>query len=136
MRWRVLLDLQGLKRLCVVVFYAGWAMIDECVAPLGQMGIGDQGVIVRLDVSVAACAGLDLCELERRLLESGFVEGASLRVVHEGPLGRDPMAVEVDDARIALRRCEAGAVMVRLRGDSIGCSRRVEAPACSCAASR
>ncbi|MER2519821.1 MAG: FeoA family protein [Bdellovibrionales bacterium] len=90
-------------------------MTDERIAPLGQLGIGDSGVIAHLDVSVAACAGLDLSELERRLLESGFVEGASLRVVHEGPIGRDPMAVEVDDARVALRRCEAGAVMVRIR---------------------
>lgn len=111
-------------------------MTDERVAPLGQMGIGDKGVVVRLDVSVAACAGLDLRELERRLLESGFVEGASLRVVHEGPLGRDPMAVEVDDARIALRRCEAGAVMVRMHESSFSRSNSVTASSCSCSASR
>lgn len=112
-------------------------MLEERVVPLAHMDVGDHGIVVRLDVSVAACAALDLPELERRLLESGFVEGAGLRVTHQGPLGRDPIAVEVDDARIALRRCEAGAVMVRIRKDfaKIGGSSRSEA-ACSCDTAR
>lgn len=112
-------------------------MTEECVALLGQMGIGDHGIVSRLDVSVAACAGLDLCELERRLLESGFVEGAALRVVHEGPVGRDPIAVEVDDARIALRRCEASAVVVRMHKGSgrIG-NAAIAGAACGCSAAK
>ena len=52
-------------------------------------------------------------ELERRLLEIGFVEGARVRVLHEGLFGRDPMAVMVDDTRIALRRREAAQILVR-----------------------
>ena len=51
-------------------------------------------------------------ELERRLLELGFVEGAEVEVLHEGPLGGDPIAVRVNDSTIALRRREAMAILV------------------------
>jgi ferrous iron transport protein A len=53
-------------------------------------------------------------ELERRLLEIGFVEGARIEVLHEGFIGRDPIAVRLDDMRVALRRREAQGVLVRL----------------------
>lgn len=51
-------------------------------------------------------------ELERRLLELGFIEGALIEILHEGFFGRDPIAVRVNDATIALRRREAMAVLV------------------------
>lgn len=50
---------------------------------------------------------VDPAELELRLLEFGFVEGARVEVLHEGPLGGNPIAVKVDGMRIALRRSEA-----------------------------
>lgn len=53
-------------------------------------------------------------ELERRLLEIGFVEGARVEILHEGLIGRDPLAVKLDDMRVALRRREAEAVLVRV----------------------
>ena len=56
--------------------------------------------------------GLTAMELERRLLELGFVEGAEVEVLHEGPLGGDPIAVRVNDTTIALRRREAMAILV------------------------
>jgi len=56
--------------------------------------------------------GLSAVELERRLLELGFVEGAEVEVLHEGPLGGDPIAVRVNDNTIALRRREAMAILV------------------------
>ena len=56
--------------------------------------------------------GLSAAELERRLLELGFVEGAKVEVLHEGPLGRDPIAVRVNDTTIALRRREAMAILM------------------------
>ncbi len=52
-------------------------------------------------------------DLERRLLEIGVVEGARIRVLHEGLFGRDPIALQVDDTRVALRRREAAGVMFR-----------------------
>ena len=51
-------------------------------------------------------------ELERRLLEMGLVEGARVEVLHEGPIGRDPIAIRVDDATVALRRRDADVILV------------------------
>ena len=51
-------------------------------------------------------------EMERRLLEMGFVEGARIELMHEGPIGRDPIAVRVDDITVALRRADADVVLV------------------------
>ena len=52
-------------------------------------------------------------ELERRLLEIGFVEGAHVEILHEGLFGRDPIAVKVDTMHVALRRHEANAILVQ-----------------------
>lgn len=51
-------------------------------------------------------------ELERRLLEMGFVEGARIELMHEGPIGHDPIAVRVDDTTVALRRRDADVILV------------------------
>lgn len=51
-------------------------------------------------------------ELERRLLEMGFVEGAAFQILHEGLIGRDPIALQIDDMRVALRRRDARAILV------------------------
>jgi len=51
-------------------------------------------------------------ELERRLLEMGFVEGARFQIIQEGLVGRDPIALKLDDMRVALRRREARAILV------------------------
>jgi ferrous iron transport protein A len=57
--------------------------------------------------SGSAPGATDPEELELRLLEFGFVEGAQVEVLQEGPIGGDPIAVRVDDMRVALRRSEA-----------------------------
>lgn len=51
-------------------------------------------------------------ELERRLIELGFTEGAHIEILHEGAFGRDPIAVRINDATVALRRREALAIRV------------------------
>jgi ferrous iron transport protein A len=51
--------------------------------------------------------GVGVDELQRRLLEFGFVEGAHIEVLHEGAIRRDPIAVKLDDMRVALRRRDA-----------------------------
>lgn len=78
---------------------------------LNQAQPGDRGVIVKVG---------DHChhdehavELERRLLELGLVEGARIELLHEGFFGRDPMALKVDDMRVALRRREAASLSVQ-----------------------
>ena len=78
---------------------------------LGHADRGFVGKILRLD---APLSGLSLPpdELERRLVEMGFVEGARVEILHEGTIKRDPIAVRVDNITIALRRSEAMAVVV------------------------
>ena len=63
-------------------------------------------------IHAADSNGIPAAEIERRLLELGFVEGARVEILHEGPLGRDPIAVRVNNTTIALRRREAMAILV------------------------
>lgn len=53
-------------------------------------------------------------DLEERLLRMGFAEDACIKVRHEGPVGRDPMAVKVDGVILALRRREADTILVEV----------------------
>jgi ferrous iron transport protein A len=53
-------------------------------------------------------------ELERRLIELGFVEGADVEVLHQGLFGRDPIAVRVAHTTVGLRRREAMAILVEV----------------------
>ena len=73
---------------------------------------GDRGVVTRIGCPDNASGGGH--DLERRLLEIGFVEGARIELLHEGFIGRDPIAVRLDDMRVALRRREAQGVLIRL----------------------
>ena len=57
-------------------------------------------------------ASLSADEMERRLIELGFVEGAQVTLLHEGLFGRDPIAVRVNGATVALRRREAMSIKV------------------------
>jgi len=83
---------------------------DDELFRLSEAARGDAGVIVRVG---AGDGEAHRSELERRLLEMGFVEGASVQVLHEGFIGRDPIAVQLDDMRVALRRREACDILVR-----------------------
>jgi ferrous iron transport protein A len=86
---------------------------------LGEAQAGQAGVIVGVSAAPSSTVGgVDCAELERRLLEAGFVEGAHVTLLHEGPLGGDPIAVRLDDMRVALRRREAHGVLVRLDPDA------------------
>jgi len=79
--------------------------------PLGLASPGYSGVILHLNAGSAGSALPD-AELESRLIELGFVEGARVEVLHEGIVGRDPIAVRVENVTIAVRRREAMAVIV------------------------
>ncbi|MBV8918848.1 FeoA family protein [Bradyrhizobium sp.] len=78
---------------------------------LGLARRGYRGVIQRLATKGAGSALPD-AELESRLIELGFVEGAKVEILHEGIVSRDPIAVRVDNVTIAVRRREAMAVIV------------------------
>jgi ferrous iron transport protein A len=98
-------------------YYEALAMPDTstlilATLALGEAPVGFRGRIVALDMTRAHAAGLPKPELERRLLELGFVEGAEVELLHQGLFGGDPIAIRVADATIALRRREALAIMV------------------------
>ncbi|MDO9711968.1 FeoA family protein [Paracraurococcus lichenis] len=77
---------------------------------LGDAPVGFRGTIRGL--RVPADAVLPAAELERRLIELGFIEGAQVEILHQGLIGRDPIAIRVDGATMALRRREAAAILV------------------------
>ncbi|MEO5630204.1 MAG: FeoA domain-containing protein [Thermomonas sp.] len=52
----------------------------------------------------------------RRLRELGFVAGEMVEIVAAGPLGAEPMLVQVGYTRFALRRAEAARVRLRSNG--------------------
>ena len=92
---------------------------DPAAVRLSAARPGDCGVIV--DVRAESHPGdpkrdhgVDVNELQRRLLEFGFVEGARIEILHEGAIWRDPIAVRLDDMRIGLRRRDAEDVWILL----------------------
>lgn len=89
--------------------------IDQSNTPpemrLGLAKRGYSGVIQHLDAADVN-SSLSGIELESRLIELGFVEGARVEVLHEGIIGRDPIAVRVENVTVAVRRREAMAVVV------------------------
>lgn len=78
---------------------------------MGLARRGYSGVIQQLAAGDCGSA-LSARELESRLIELGFVEGAKVEVLHEGIVGRDPIAVRVENVTIAVRRREAMAIIV------------------------
>jgi len=91
------------------------------VLRLSQAQVGDRGIIVDVRAeSHPGGHGVDVHELQRRLLEFGFVEGAEVEVLHEGAIRRDPLALRLDDMRVALRRRDAEDVYIRLTGRAAG----------------
>ena len=89
--------------------------IEPAVVRLSEAQLGDRGVII--DVKAEGQAGghgVAVEELQRRLLEFGFVEGARIAVIHEGVIRHDPIAVRIDDMRVALRRRDAEDIFILL----------------------
>jgi ferrous iron transport protein A len=79
--------------------------------PLGEARRGFCGRLHAIEVANGT-HGLAAAELETRLVELGFVEGAYVEVLHEGTFGGDPIAVRVNNATVALRRREAMSILV------------------------
>lgn len=99
----------------------GAAAPAEASAPAGrllrlsQARPGDRGTIVEVRAEThPGDHGVGVAELQRRLLEFGFVENADIEVLHEGAIRRDPIAVRLDSMRVALRRRDAEDVWILL----------------------
>ena len=71
---------------------------------LGELQCGERAIILLI-------AAPDE-KLARRLMEMGLLEGAEAELVHEAPLGGDPIAVRVRGTMLALRRAEANWIEV------------------------
>jgi ferrous iron transport protein A len=52
--------------------------------------------------------------IAQRLRDLGFVAGEPIRLVARGPLGAEPLLVQIGYTRFALRRAEAARVRVAL----------------------
>ena len=52
--------------------------------------------------------------IARRLRELGFVSGEPVEVMAAGPVGAEPLLVQIGFSRFALRRAEAERVRIRL----------------------
>ena len=103
-----------MRRLSELHLQSGGEPVADVVTPtpLSSGRKGFAGVIVAVEASQHA-GGLGGAEIERRLIEMGFVEDAPVEIVHEGLFGRDPIAIKLADRTVALRRREARAVIVR-----------------------
>jgi len=56
--------------------------------------------------------------IARRLRELGFVSGEQVEVVAYGPMGAEPILVQVGYTRFALRRSEAARISLRAESAS------------------
>ena len=92
---------------------SGWGLPEQCRGYLLPYRGSNLPVLVIVQVGDPGLNDEHALELERRLLELGFVEGARVELLHEGLFGRDPIAMKVDDMRVALRRHEAASLTVR-----------------------
>ena len=99
----------------------------EGAQPLSLLHCGDIGRILAVRDPDHHLSGSDI---ERGLLEMGFVEGACVEVLHQGFPGRNPLAVRINQSMtVALRRREASAVLVgSLLEDSPGETSSVSQP--------
>jgi ferrous iron transport protein A len=76
---------------------------------LSRVGLGQTVTIREVRTGVFEAEGGDI---GLRLLELGFVEGESLRVIALGFPGGEPIAVRIGNTTFALRRFEADHVLV------------------------
>jgi ferrous iron transport protein A len=54
--------------------------------------------------------------IAQRLRDLGFVSGEPVRLVARGPLGGDPLLIQIGSTRFALRKTEAARVDVTVDG--------------------
>ena len=68
-----------------------------------------------LPARVVSVGWAELGETEaNRLRHFGFDEGAKVELLHQGPFGRDPLAIRIGRMTVAIRRSHALAVRVQI----------------------
>lgn len=83
--------------------------LADTLIPLSRVVVGETVIIRKVRAGATEAEGSDV---GLRLLELGFVEGESLRVIAHGFPGREPIAVRIGNTTFALRRFEAEHVLV------------------------
>ena len=73
---------------------------------LSELDKGQAATVIRVDDVAPGDA------IAGRLRDLGFVNGEPIRVVAQGPIGADPVVVQIGFTRFALRRAEAARVAV------------------------
>lgn len=77
------------------------------IVRLSDLPKGSPAVVDRVDDAHADDS------IAQRLRDLGFVDGEPVRVVARGPLGADPLLIQIGSTRFALRRSEAARVVVK-----------------------
>jgi ferrous iron transport protein A len=79
---------------------------------LSDLSPGTSATVVQVDDVTASDP------IASRLRDLGFVDGEVVRLVTRGPLGGEPLLVQVGFTRFALRKAEALRVVVTTAGTS------------------
>lgn len=79
---------------------------------LATLGKGVRGVVSDVTDDAQSLGDEAQSTVSRRLLELGFIPGETIEVIGAIWPGGDPMAVRLGNTTFALRRREAGAVLV------------------------
>jgi ferrous iron transport protein A len=83
-------------------------LFESSFVRLSDLPKGAAAVVVQVDDAHADDP------IAQRLRDLGFVQGEPVRLVARGPLGADPLLVQIGSTRFALRRSEAARVSVQV----------------------
>lgn len=83
---------------------------------LASLAKGARGVVTEVREDAQSLGDEAQSTVSRRLLELGFIPGEVVEVIQQIWPGGDPMAVRLGNTTFALRRREAGAVLVAIEG--------------------
>lgn len=83
---------------------------------LASLAKGARGIVTEVREDAQSLGDEAQSTVSRRLLELGFIPGEVVEVIQQIWPGGDPMAVRLGNTTFALRRREAGAVLVAIEG--------------------
>jgi ferrous iron transport protein A len=88
-------------------------VLADSIAPVLRLDQCRKGASVRVTTLIGQpLFGAQDERVSLRLKELGFLPGAHLKVIGFGLLGSDPLAVQVNGTKFALRRAEAAKICV------------------------
>lgn len=89
------------------------AVLADSLTPVLRLDQCRKGATVRVTTLIEQpLFGAQDERVSLRLKELGFLPGALLKVIGFGLMGSDPMAVQVNGTKFALRRAEAAKICV------------------------